>query len=118
MTTTKTAKHTPGPWCIEMDDSQPFVCNAMNADSGYGTVFAGRVFTADGGIIALVQFSVPEHQAEYEANLNLIAAAPDLYAIVRAEYDAHGGFETLPIGYPPERAAAICAAIAKAKGQA
>ena len=107
------SKHTPGPWCIEMDDSQPFVCNAMNADSGYGTVFAGRVFTADGGIIALVQFSVPEHQAEYEANLNLIAAAPDLLAACEAIL-----FQVIQ-GKVLERDACISqarAAIAKAEG--
>lgn len=53
-----------------------------------------------------------------EADARLLAAAPDLYAIVRAEYDAHDGFKTLPLGYPADRAAAIIAAIAKAEGGA
>ena len=57
-------------------------------------------------------------EAEVDANARLIAAAPDLYAIVRAEYDEHDGFRTLPMGYPADRAAAICAAIAKAEGGA
>lgn len=45
-------------------------------------------------------------------------AVPDLLAIVRAEYDEHDGFRTLPMGYPADRAAAICAAITKAEGGA
>jgi hypothetical protein len=52
------------------------------------------------------------------ANGNLIAAAPDGYAIIRAEYDSHNGFETLPIGYPAERANAIIAYIRKVEGRA
>lgn len=97
------SKHTPGPW---RDD----------AANKHGEIRIAAPSTPTSTyLVALVCPDVPDSRTQ-EANASVISAAPDLYAIVRAEYDAHGGFETLPIGYPPERAAAICAAIAKAEG--
>ena len=63
-------------------------------------------------------FGTDRSDAEDSANARLIAAAPDGYAIIRAEYDAHRGFETLPIGYPADRARAIVAYIRAVEGGA
>ncbi len=124
--------HTPGPWIIEENDSQPFVCNAMNADAPYGTVFASRVMLADGGIIALVQFTDPDNEVEDRANARVISAAPDLLAACKValrmmrehghthdapkqhpDYDILDQFDT---GLSSPLSAVLEAAIAKAEG--
>ena len=90
---TKT-QHTQGPWCRNISPA-----------TKYPTVFAGRcthvAVVCTGGL-------PPE---EVEANINLIAAAPDLLATLSALDDA-GYLDDI---YPPTAALAR-AAIAKAKG--
>ena len=51
-------------------------------------------------------------------NARLIAAAPDMYTLIKAEYDANHGFETLPLGYPRERAEAISNIVKAVEGGA
>lgn len=95
------SKHTPKPWYAVRDPSH---------FHSLSTVVGG----SNQELVVQVGGNAPIE--EQEANARLIAAAPDLYAIVRAEYDAHDGFKTLPLGYPADRASAIVAAIAKAEG--
>ena len=99
MTTTQTAKHTPGPW-------------KQNGN----TVWEDG--TKDRGHIAVCRLRVGTHVPEFqnEANARLIAAAPDLLAVlekVLAAYEAarEPGHGTILI-------AEARAAIAKARGQA
>ena len=94
--------HTPGPWeAVELSDSKLWtVLTEWTIDGrgeGVANVFGG---------------------SRTRANALLIAAAPDAYAIIRAEYDANKGFQTLPMGYPADRANAIRNYIAKAEGGA
>ena len=93
---------TPGPWSIyESQGSMPRI-----------------VVNSNGNSIADANAGFPQcSEAEQDANARLIAASPSLYAIVKAEYDSHGGFETLPLGYPAARAKAIIAALAQAEGK-
>ena len=64
------SKHTPGPWHI--------------APALDGHLRPTRI-TAHGKTVARTdaQFGRPHHHAQDEANANLIAAAPDLCAVVR-----------------------------------
>lgn len=53
-----------------------------------------------------------------DAKDRLIAAAPDMYTLIKAEYDANRGFETLPLGYPRKRAEAISNIVKAVEGGA
>lgn len=99
---------TPGPWCYsrlnwrnEVDDHKRFVSGENERGFYVG------VCVVEGNRTS---------QCVTAANARLIACAPSLYAIVRAEYDAHNGFETLPLGYDARRAAAIVAAVRAVEG--
>lgn len=98
---TPAPRFTPGPWSIyEAQGSMPRI-----------------IVNSNGNSIADANAGFPCSVAEQDANARLIAATPSLYAIVKAEYDSHGGFETLPLGYPAARAKAIIAALAQAEGK-
>lgn len=93
------SKHTPGPWAIEYGGSW---IASHSPDAGKNNLICDRPAVGN--------------NSNWLANAHLIAAAPDAYAIIRAEYDSHNGFKTLPIGYPPERAEAITNYIRKVEG--
>ena len=97
-------RHTPGPWHYQIDSHRR------------GRVFAGNMwlattwtFPGDYGV------GTPLPAA---ANARLIAAAPDMYTLIKAEYDANRGFETLPLGYPRKRAEAISNIVKAVEGGA
>lgn len=110
-------KPTPGPWEID-DDSQRI--------DGIGDVRMYRVVAQNGAVVA--EFSnagcneiVYEDDGEgtgchYDlqaiANANLIAAAPDLYAVVNALVDFKVPFDA------EAHSIAAKAALAKARGEA
>ena len=58
-------KHTPGPWSIKWGDGRA----TIKADDGHGKL-----------AVVYIRPSVTENVAEYSANADLIALAPDLAA--------------------------------------
>lgn len=109
-------KPTPGPWETD-DDSQRI--------DGIGTVHMFRVVAPDGAVVA--EFSNAgcneitydddgegcgrHYDFQAMANANLIAAAPDLYAVLNSIFDA-----SVPFNLDDARTAAK-AALAKARGE-
>ena len=110
-------KPTPGPWEID-DDSQRI--------DGIGDVRMYRVVAQNGAVVA--EFSnagcneilyeddgeatVCHYDLQAIANANLIAAAPDLYAVVNALVDFKVPFDA------EAHSIAAKAALAKARGEA
>lgn len=88
------AKHTPGPWRVEDGE--------LLAGGDSGAVVLGSIHGADD-----YPCCEEDIDAECKANARLIAAAPDLLALLEEAYDA------LPHG---DLAGRIAAALAKAKG--
>lgn len=97
------SRHTPGPWRISSLDSR--------------TIGPERGLTAHGTTVTQLQAvaRITERGAESEANARLIAAAPDLFDVLKAvmvlndTIDLLAGNETI--------AAAARSAIAKAEGR-
>ena len=79
----KTAQHTPGPWL-------PYK-GPMNMDGGLNPFFRGIVALLkhsgeDDDVVVILDRN--ESAADYEANANLIAAAPELLqALIRVKHD-------------------------------
>lgn len=100
------AKHTPGPWKV-----------AISARKATLT----RITTTDGALVASANGPGLSETGEAEANARLIAAAPELLAIVQRLSTMFPSGEGLG-GYAPKEAFAAIgtqarAAIAKATGQ-
>lgn len=93
-------KHTPGPWSLRGDSRR------------YEVV--GQTPTGDTDPLAVCE-NIGTLNA---ANARLMAAAPTMYAIVKAEYDANNGFDTLPLGYSADRAKAIMGVVRAVEGGA
>lgn len=113
-----TAKHTPGPWVIEMADvgDEEFILLPHEIVGGDGF----KVITADGGLSGGFQEFTFE---TINANATLIAAAPDMLAALKS-LDKHlrpwvEGLSLIPSkGSPPDLAIKeMIAAIAKAEGK-
>ena len=117
------SKHTPGPWEIEpADDGDRSVGISGYDASVYAVPPAGSGLIADAVLICTIHAPVANPEppdpevggVEYgdeDANARLIAAAPDLHAIVKAELDSGRNF-----GGDGDLYWAARAAIAKAEG--
>lgn len=107
-------QHTPEPWgwqffgphlaLVGMHSDRPIVLDVTPR---------GVVRLNAGGVMRPITMVA---ECDQHPDFRLIKAAPNAYAIIRAEYDAHNGFETLPLGYPPARAKAIVEYIARVEG--
>ena len=104
---TDKASHTPGPWCVEDDHGERWIETAHGNDDTIAQVFRRSLK------ISAVR------DKEFQANSNLIAAAPDMLAALKAlrlarEQDKYPSWEK---GAPKfnEAEAMADAAIAKAE---
>lgn len=109
MKTTTKAQHSPAPW--RRDNAHDHAaCSIVGAD--------GKLVVAGEGDGWMAPFAC-RPQAEAEANLRLVEAAPDLLAAcvkVYHELDGVGGAEAS--NYVGHLRAALRAAIARAEGNA
>ena len=101
------ARYTPGPWTAVKNSAYW----EIDGPDDFGTV-------ADACASSAGEPDFGRSMALGEANARLIAAAPDMYTLIKAEYDANHGFETLPIGYSRERAEAISNIVKAVEGGA
>jgi hypothetical protein len=105
------SKHTPGPWITD-DDTE--VIAKIPSDSPNKS--SPDILTICRAVD--VEIYADNRSGSTAANARLIAAAPDMYTLIKAEYDANHGFETLPLGYPRERAEAISNIVKAVEGGA
>lgn len=100
------AKHTPGPWRLVEDAQGP--CMAMHPTlDGVAVASFTDTFTPANGFVEIEAPGAPERSA----NARLIAAAPDLLAMLQQIADAEFGYG----GWPEEKE--VRAVIAKATGR-
>jgi hypothetical protein len=93
--TARTQEHTPGPWAV---GSYCMTAHVIYADNGEGEQIA-----------AASRSAFPD--SESDANARLIAAAPDLLAVLKQVRDFWAGGDA-----PDDLTNAIHAAIARARG--
>jgi hypothetical protein len=92
------AAHTPGPWIVDLEYRVDAEGNMDGAD---------QVCAETGHTVAFI--STGMHEDEHHANAHLIAAAPEMYAALKAMLEQKGFY-----GGVFDRARA---AIAKAEGR-
>jgi hypothetical protein len=121
------SKHTPGPWLYEPADSGD---DSVGIQATPPYIFADP--QSDGCVVPICTIDNPCRRAdrplvdEYDdgtewigddvANARLIAAAPELYEACEAAWNCIG--ELPPTQARVEVAQMLCAALAKAKGEA
>ena len=111
----KTETHTPGPWTWVENHPQN-ACVLIFANAEWGECNIATLHCAPSDDAKQDENGVWGDHPERRANARLIAAAPELLALVKLVHGSFGG--GLTVTFSEQDVADFAAAIAKAEGRA